>query len=112
MHISSVKSQHRGRAILRTAIESFGLDSPTGYPHLALVFEPMSEPLWLFRRRTMGQDKANRSVMLLVKCYLQILLEGLAILHSEGHVIHTGTLSLLILSSYAYTLITRLLLQI
>lgn len=48
IHLSSVKSQHRGRAILGTAIESFGLDSPTGSSHLALVFEPMREPLWLF----------------------------------------------------------------
>ncbi|KAF4465040.1 kinase-like domain [Fusarium albosuccineum] len=89
IHLSSVKSQHRGRDILGTAIESFGLDSPTGSTHLALVFEPMREPLWLFRRRIMGQDKATRPMMPLVKGYLQILLEGLDFLHSEGHIIHT-----------------------
>ncbi|KID77543.1 Protein kinase-like domain protein, partial [Metarhizium brunneum ARSEF 3297] len=89
IHLSSFKSQHRGRAILGTAIESFGLDSPTGSSHLALVFEPMREPLWLFRRRIMGQDKATRSWMPLVKGYIQILLEGLDFLHQEGHIIHT-----------------------
>lgn len=96
IHLSSVKSQHRGRAILGTAIESFGLDSPTGSSHLALVFEPMREPLWLFRRRIMGQDKATRRWMPLVKGYIQILLEGLDFLHQEGHIIHTGTLPPLI----------------
>ncbi|KPM35413.1 hypothetical protein AK830_g11163 [Neonectria ditissima] len=89
IHLSSTKSQHRGRAILGTAIESFGLDSPSGHSHLALVFEPMREPLWLFRRRIMGQDKTTRAMMPLVKGYLQILLEGLDFLHSEGHVTHT-----------------------
>ncbi|EFY84567.1 serine/threonine-protein kinase, putative [Metarhizium acridum CQMa 102] len=89
IHLSTVKSQHRGRAILGTAIESFVLDSPTGSSHLALVFEPMREPLWLFRRRIMGQDKATRPWMPLVKGYIQILLEGLDFLHEQGHIIHT-----------------------
>ncbi|KAK2594854.1 hypothetical protein QQS21_007442, partial [Conoideocrella luteorostrata] len=89
IHLSSAKSQHRGRAILGTAIESFGLDSPAGSSHLALVFEPMREPLWLFRRRIMGQDKAMRPWMPLVKGYIQILLEGLDFLHEEGHITHT-----------------------
>jgi hypothetical protein len=102
VHLSSVKSQHRGRAILGTAIESFGLDSPNGSSHLALVFEPMREPLWLFRRRIMGQDKATRPWMPLVKGYIQILLEGLDFLHQEGHMIHTGTLSPLISLSCKY----------
>ncbi|KID93606.1 Protein kinase-like domain protein, partial [Metarhizium majus ARSEF 297] len=89
IHLSSVKSQHRGRAILGTAIKSFGLDSSTGSSHLALVLELMREPLWLFRRRIMGQDKATRPWMPLVKGYIQILLEELDFLHQEGHIIHT-----------------------
>jgi hypothetical protein len=93
IHISSANSEHRGRAIIATAIESFGLHSPTGSTHLSLVFEPMREPLWLFRRRVTGEDKVTRLLMPLIKTYLQILLEGLDYLHSECHVIHTGTSS-------------------
>ncbi|KAH8747394.1 kinase-like domain-containing protein, partial [Hyaloscypha finlandica] len=68
IHISSANSEHRGRAIIATAIESFGLHSPTGSTHLSLVTRPL---------------------MPLIKTYLQILLEGLDYLHSECHVIHT-----------------------
>lgn len=105
IHLSSIKSQHRGRAILGTAIESFSLDSPTGSSHLALIFNPMREPLWLFRRRIMGSDKVARPWMPLVKVYLQILLEGLDFLHSEGHIIHTGMQSLPISTSTKKTFI-------
>ncbi|KAK0110001.1 hypothetical protein ONS95_002664 [Cadophora gregata] len=88
IHISA-NSKHRGRAIIATAIESFGLDSPTGSTHLSLVFEPMREPLWLLRRRLAGEDRVTRPSLPLLKTYLQILLEGLDYLHSERHVIHT-----------------------
>ncbi|KAI5459396.1 putative serine/threonine-protein kinase [Mariannaea sp. PMI_226] len=74
---------------LGTAIESFGLESPTGSTHLALVFVPMREPLWLFGRRVIGEYKVTHPWMPLIKSYLQILLEGLDFLHSEGHIIHT-----------------------
>jgi len=77
IHLSSANSEHRGRAIIATAIESFGLHSPTGSTHLSLVFEPMREPLWLFRRRVAGEDKVTRPLIPLIKTYLQILLEGL-----------------------------------
>jgi serine/threonine-protein kinase SRPK3 len=53
----------------------------------------MREPLWLFRRRVSGEDRVTRLSMPLIKTYLQILLEGLDYLHSECHVIHTGTSS-------------------
>jgi hypothetical protein len=57
---------------------------------LSLVFEPMREPLWLFRRRVASEDRVTRLLVPLIKTYLQILLEGLDYLHSESHVIHTG----------------------
>ncbi|KAH8765114.1 putative serine/threonine-protein kinase, partial [Hyaloscypha sp. PMI_1271] len=88
-HLSSANSEHHGRAVIATAIESFGLHSPTGSTHLSLVFEPMREPLWLFRRRVTGEDKVTRLLMPLIKTFLQILLEGVDYLHSECHVIHT-----------------------
>jgi serine/threonine-protein kinase SRPK3 len=91
IHLSSANSEHRGRAVIATAIESFRLDSPAGSTHLSLVFEPMREPLLLFKRRVAGEDRVTRPLMPLIKTYLQILLEGLDYLHSECHVIHTGT---------------------
>ncbi|KAH9208450.1 kinase-like domain-containing protein [Leptodontidium sp. 2 PMI_412] len=78
IHLSA-DSNHRG----------FGLESPAGSTHLSLVFEPMREPLWLFRRRLAGEDRVTPPWMPLIKTYLQILLEGLDYLHSECHVIHT-----------------------
>ena len=79
---------HRGRDILRTPIDDFEVESSTG-THLCLVFEPMREPLWLFRRR-FGEDKVTRPLLPLFKAYLYILLEGLDFLHSESHMVHTG----------------------
>ncbi|KAI0542646.1 putative serine/threonine-protein kinase [Xylaria digitata] len=60
-----------------------------GPSHLALVFKPMRDPLWLFRRRIAGEDRVNYRVLPLIKVYLKILLEGLDFLHSECHIIHT-----------------------
>ncbi len=94
-HVSSVNSQHRGRVIVGTAVESFDLDLPQGSRHLALVFEPMRDPFWLFVRRIAGEDRVNGRVLPLIKAHLKILLEGLDFLHSECHVIHTGALPLL-----------------
>ncbi|KAL1866970.1 hypothetical protein VTK73DRAFT_4439 [Phialemonium thermophilum] len=88
-HLASVETTHRGRVILGTAIEGFELDSLKGSRHLALVFEPMREPLWLFRRRLGDQNKVPRPYLPLIKGYISILLEGLDFLHSEGNIIHT-----------------------
>ncbi|KAK5017934.1 hypothetical protein LTR16_002697, partial [Cryomyces antarcticus] len=55
--IAGANPDHRGRGILRTVINSFKVVSPNG-SHLCLVFEPMREPLWLFRRR-FGADKGR-----------------------------------------------------
>lgn len=76
------------RRILRTVIDSFEVVSSNG-SHLCLVFEPMREPLWLFRRR-FGADKVTAPFLPVFKAYLRILLEGLDYLHSECHIIHTG----------------------
>ncbi|OAA55831.1 Protein kinase-like domain protein [Niveomyces insectorum RCEF 264] len=87
-HITSVDSSHRGSVIIANAIESFGVSSPQG-EHLALVFEPMRDPLWMFRRRIAGGNQVTGHVLGLFKAYLKILLEGLDFLHAECHVIHT-----------------------
>ncbi|KAI0403311.1 putative serine/threonine-protein kinase [Xylaria palmicola] len=89
IHVSTVDSRHRGRDIVGTAVESFSVDSPQGSRHLALVFNPMREPLWLFVRRLAGEDRVDCVMLPLIKAHLRILLEGLDFLHSECHVIHT-----------------------
>jgi serine/threonine-protein kinase SRPK3 len=87
--IAGANPLHKGRSILRSVIDNFEVVSPTGPSHLCLVFEPMREPLWLFRRR-LGADKVSRPFLPIFKAYLRILLEGLDYLHSECHIIHTG----------------------
>lgn len=87
MHLHSGSSKHRGRSILATAYEGFNIESPQGNKHLALVFEPLREPLWLLRRRLTHQERASLG---LFKIYMSAVLEGLDYLHSECHVIHTG----------------------
>lgn len=86
--IANANPNHRGRVILRTVIDDFEVASPNG-AHLCLVFEPMREPLWLFRRR-FGADRVTQPFLPLFKTYLQILLEALDFLHSECQIIHTG----------------------
>ncbi|KAI1154449.1 putative serine/threonine-protein kinase [Nemania diffusa] len=85
--IAAASPHHRGRSILRAVVNSFEVASPNG-SHLCLVFEPMREPLWLFRRR-FGADKVTRPFLPIFKAYLRVLLEGLDYLHSECHIIHT-----------------------
>lgn len=86
--IANIKSDHGGHFAVRTVLREFTIESPVG-PHRCLVFEPMREPLWLFRRR-FGADKVMQPFLPIFKTYLKIILEGLDYLHSQCHVIHTG----------------------
>lgn len=86
----SANPQYPGRAALGTAIEGFVATSPKGRSHLVLVFEPLREPLWLFRRRITHADYVTHESLPLIKTYLRILLEGLDYMHTQGHIIHTG----------------------
>lgn len=92
MHLATTKPEHQGRGALATAFEAFEILSPRGCTHLALVFEPLREPLWLFKRRLDNQRSTSRSKRLpLIKTYIQILLEGLNYMHSQCRVLHTGS---------------------
>ncbi|POR38204.1 Kinase domain-containing protein [Tolypocladium paradoxum] len=86
--IGTANPEHRGRGILCMATEAFSIQSPTGSPHLCLAFEPMRDPLWLFRRRVCG-DRVTRDWLPMFKVCIQILIEGLDYLHSECKVVHT-----------------------
>ncbi|KAJ3538815.1 hypothetical protein NM208_g5740 [Fusarium decemcellulare] len=89
IHLSSANSKYRGRGVLNTAIEGYKIESPRGNLHLALVFEPLREPLWLLTKRLTHQDSATHESLPLIKAYLRILLEGLDYMHSQCRVIHT-----------------------
>lgn len=89
-HLSSTESKHRARGILCTAVAGGEIESKRGDTHLVLVFEPLREPLWLFRGRISQQDRTTLDNLPLFKAYIRILLEGLEYMHTEAKVIHTG----------------------
>ena len=76
---------HNGFIYVRTALDSLEVTGPYG-KHFCLVYEPLREPLWIFKRR--WED--GRLPPSIVKVYARFLLQGLNYLHSECHVIHTG----------------------
>lgn len=84
-HISNVNPRHKGWHFVRKLLSSFTIDGASG-EHLCLVFEPLREPLWLYRKRFVGDVIPSE----ILKIMLQMVLHGLDYLHSECHVIHTG----------------------
>lgn len=85
LHLAKANRSHKGFPLVRTTIDSFEAITPYG-THICLVYEPMREPLWLFRRRF----KDGKFPLVLLKGHLKILLMGLDYLHSECHIVHTG----------------------
>lgn len=84
-HITRQNPSHRGRAIVRTCLESFEVASTEGN-HLCLAYKPMREPLWILQRRFVDR----RLPLPIVKAYIFFLLVGLDFLHSDCGVVHTG----------------------
>lgn len=83
--ISDTNAQNPGSAFVRKLLDSFTVRGPNA-EHQCTVFEALREPLWLYRRRFVG----NVIPPNVLKILLQMILEGLDYLHSECHVIHTG----------------------
>jgi serine/threonine-protein kinase SRPK3 len=52
-HISKANPRHKGWHFVRKPLSSFTLDGVSG-KHQCLVFEPLREPLWLYRERFIG----------------------------------------------------------
>ncbi|KAJ5469927.1 hypothetical protein N7530_007284 [Penicillium desertorum] len=82
--ISEANPLHKGWGFVRHPLDSFTLQNGLGR-HLSLAFEPLREPLWIYRQRFIG-DVIPSDVL---KILLQMMLHGLDYLHSECHVIHT-----------------------
>ncbi|KAJ5415840.1 hypothetical protein N7465_004535 [Penicillium sp. CMV-2018d] len=83
-HISEANPLHKGWGFIRRPLDSFTLKHGSAR-HLSIVFEPLREPLWIYRKRFIG-DVVPSDVL---KILLQMMLHGLDYLHSECHVIHT-----------------------
>ncbi|PKY06200.1 kinase-like protein [Aspergillus campestris IBT 28561] len=82
--ISEANPRHIGYPFVRHLLDSFQLEYEST-KCLVLVFEPLREPLWLYRQRFTG-DTIPSDVL---RIMLQMILHGLDYLHSECHVIHT-----------------------
>ena len=91
-HINDANPRHQGWHFIRHILDSFMIEhGGPGRRHLGLVFEPLREPLWIYKRRF--KDGVIPSALL--KVLLQMILQGLDYLHSECHIIHTGLSPLL-----------------
>lgn len=84
-HISRENPQHKGWHFVRKLTDSFSLNG-TSESHVCLVLEALREPLWLYRRRYVG----NVIPPDILKILVQMILHALDYLHAECHVIHTG----------------------
>ncbi|KAI9708347.1 MAG: hypothetical protein M1820_004051 [Bogoriella megaspora] len=86
-HIASSASGDSALDFIRLVKDNFEISSPHGQ-HLCLVFEPMRESIWLLRRR-FGADKVMMGAIDNFKHFIRNILEGLSVLHSKCHIIHT-----------------------
>lgn len=80
-------TSHEGCKFVRKMLDNFEVPGEEG-PHLCLVYEPMREPLWIYKRRWVD----GKIPLVVLKIYLKLILQGLDYLHSECEVIHTGEL--------------------
>ena len=85
-HLSSVQSRHPGRHYLRDALDSFTIQGPHG-EHQCIAHKPMLETAQELLRR----NPSHRFTEDLLKVFLQCLLSALDYLHTNAHLIHTGT---------------------
>ncbi|KAH7364226.1 kinase domain-containing protein [Rhexocercosporidium sp. MPI-PUGE-AT-0058] len=83
-YLAAVKSEHSGKAYVRTMIDSFVVNSPVGEHH-CLVHEPL--PLNLLELQAILPRK--RLSLDLLKQTLKQLLLALDYLHTDARVIHT-----------------------
>lgn len=90
-HIATAKTfnpYQKAHPALLTAIDHFIIPTRRG-SHLCMVFDPMREPLWMFKRRLSDSGKVTRTCLPILKRHLRTILAGLEYLHSECKIIHT-----------------------
>lgn len=86
--MSATKSSHRGRKYVRKMLDSFTVEK-NGNDHYCLVHQPLWDSLLGFQRRVLN----GRLTESLLKLSLQYVLRALDYLHTECHIIHTGTVN-------------------
>ncbi|KAI5466765.1 kinase-like domain-containing protein [Mariannaea sp. PMI_226] len=90
-HITTRKPKNpwkEAHPALLTAIDHFIIPTSRG-SHLCMVFDPMREPLWAFKRRLSDSGTVTQNCLPILKRHLQTILAGLEYLHSECGIIHT-----------------------
>lgn len=84
-HITQANRRHEGWRFVRKLVDSFAIRSDNR-DFECLVFEPLREPLWLYRQRYEGGVIPPA----ILRVLLLMTLQGLDYLHSECHLIHAG----------------------
>lgn len=88
--IRNANLRHQGRHFVRHLLDSFTLehelDNGSKATHQCFVFEPLREPLWIYRGRYVDGIMPFDILTVL----LQMILQCLDYLHSECRIIHTG----------------------
>ena len=84
--MSATKSSHPGRHYVRKMLDSFTVEK-NGNVHYCLVHQPLWDSLLGFQRRVLN----GRLTEDLLKLSLGYVLRVLDYLHTECHIIHTGT---------------------
>lgn len=88
VHLASGNKKHRRDDLLVTAVDDFTIQPPNGQ-HICLVFEPMLDKLWLFKRQ-LSAGRITPSTLPLFKIYVRCMLHGPEYLDTDRHVVHTG----------------------
>ncbi|RJE21865.1 STYKc [Aspergillus sclerotialis] len=84
-HLASINSSHPGKNKLRTMLDPFTADGPSGH-HQCLVHEPLLTSISHFQA-SLANQRLNEGIL---KMLLKELLIALDYLHTESLLVHTG----------------------
>ena len=87
-HLSNIGTNHAGKQDIRSVLDAFEVSSPDGHRHTCLIHEPLGTSLRELMEVLPGRSLPEE----LLKIALRHVLIALDFLHTEAHVIHTGSL--------------------
>lgn len=88
-HLSGLSTSHPGCFNIRQSLDNFYLHRANGFRHYCIVHEPLHTTISQFQRL---HGTARPLPEVLVKYFMQYLLQGLDFLHTEASVAHCGSL--------------------
>ncbi|KAL9535694.1 Serine/threonine protein [Sphaerulina musiva] len=88
-HLSGLSTSHPGCFNIRQSLDDFYLHRANGFRHYCIVHEPLHTTMSQFQRL---HGTARPLPEVLVKYFMQYLLQGLDFLHTEASVAHCGSL--------------------